>query len=622
MLLIVVLALFSQTSFAQVIQADDVVKGKFKVWHPVNIKFEGPWTSETATPNPFTQYRLDVFFTSPSGKVFRVPGFYAADGKAGKTGASSGKIWKVKFPPNEPGEWSYYASFVKGNLIAAKMKGGTPAGYFDGHTGSFTINPSDVPATDKNLRGKGKLEYVGDHYLQFQGTGKSFMKGGANSPEVFLEYAGFDNTPSARTYPTHISDWNAGDPTWRGGKGKGIIGVVNYLSTTGVNGMYFLTNNHEGDGGKAWPWINTKQLYRYDCSKLQQWDFVFKHFDTKGMMLHFVTTETENESLFENIEGSAPDGFSILRKIYYRELVARFGYHLAITWNVGEENGWNEGSGHHRANTQKQRLLFAKRLKKLTYYNDHIVVHNGPSWDDAILYGLLGTQWYSGPSFQWGYNDNIHSKVNFWRYQSAQHGKKWVVSMDEAWVGPETYSLDHWRKEIVWGTIMAGGAGTEFYVGAGKDVVLQDLKRYHDYYRYSGIAVKFMQKYIPMKTLYPNDNYIGNGWTLKNNSKVLLYLRNGGTRDIDLPKGTYTVRWYDPRHGGILQVGTKSIVTGGASKNIGYAPSYHAKDWVVWIEKFVPIAAEFDGVEEKRAESEIIDTTAALPANDSDTSIN
>src|SRR5215213_5522589 len=67
------------------------VTGEFKKWHPVTVSFTGPSSSETSSsPNPFLDYRLQVVFTSPSGKSFDVPGFYDGDGNGG----SSGSVWK------------------------------------------------------------------------------------------------------------------------------------------------------------------------------------------------------------------------------------------------------------------------------------------------------------------------------------------------------------------------------------------------------------------------------------------------------------------------------------------------------------------------------------------------
>ena len=67
-----------------------VVSGDLIVWHTITITFDGPQTAETAEPNPFTDYRLDVVFKR-GDKSIVVPGYFAADGDAGQTGAARGE---------------------------------------------------------------------------------------------------------------------------------------------------------------------------------------------------------------------------------------------------------------------------------------------------------------------------------------------------------------------------------------------------------------------------------------------------------------------------------------------------------------------------------------------------
>lgn len=197
--------------------ANGTVSGELMQWHKVMLTFDGPGTSETATPNPFRDYRMDVTFTGPSSQSYVVPGYYAADGNSGETSLGSGNRWRVAFAPDEAGTWNYSVSFVTGTDIAADLSGGASAGFFDGATGTFSVAASDKSGAD--LRAKGKLEYVGDHYLQFR-NGEYFIKGGANSPEVLLEYSGFDNTDSTRTYSAHTINWQLGDPTWKGARAR------------------------------------------------------------------------------------------------------------------------------------------------------------------------------------------------------------------------------------------------------------------------------------------------------------------------------------------------------------------------------------------------------------------
>ena len=102
-----------------------------------------------------------------------------------------------------------------------------------------------------------------------------------------------------------------------------------------------LTMNILGDGKDVWPYTSHNERYRFDCSKLDQWEIVFDHMDSLGMMQHFVLQETENECLLDM-------GYTdVQRRVYLSELIARFGHHPAVTWNMGEENGaatfWPQG---------------------------------------------------------------------------------------------------------------------------------------------------------------------------------------------------------------------------------------------------------------------------------------
>ena len=98
-----------------------------------------------------------------------------------------------------------------------------------------------------------------------------------------------------KTWSPHVRDWRAGDPTWQGGKGKGLIGALDYLAGRGANAFSFLTYNAGGDGDDVWPFVERDDKLHYDCSKLDQWQVVFDHAQSLGLFLHFKTQETEND---------------------------------------------------------------------------------------------------------------------------------------------------------------------------------------------------------------------------------------------------------------------------------------------------------------------------------------
>jgi len=315
--------------------APDHTVGK---WQLLTLDFSGPATSETAAINPFTSYRLDVTFTHGNHSL-TVPGFYAADGNAAETSADSGSVWRVNFRPDREGEWTWKADFQKGFDVATDEAADGMEVTTSNSSGTIKVNPAPAGET-------GRLVRTHTRYLKWAETGQYFLKGGADSPENFLGYYEFDGTTrhsnqfrdgesktdGLHRYEPHAGDFTGG-PTWQNGKGKNIMGAVSYLAGKGINSIYMLTNNVNGDGKDVWPWIDHETTDRYDVSKLAQWERVFTHADELGMMLHFVLQETENETMLDGGDAGPT------RKLYFRELVARFGHHRAVTWNMGEENG-------------------------------------------------------------------------------------------------------------------------------------------------------------------------------------------------------------------------------------------------------------------------------------------
>ena len=84
------------------------IDGSLQRWHPLTITFAGPQAAEASKPNPFRDYRLNVTFThETTGTQLTAPGYYAADGNAGETGAISGNKWRVRFTPQETGTWKW-----------------------------------------------------------------------------------------------------------------------------------------------------------------------------------------------------------------------------------------------------------------------------------------------------------------------------------------------------------------------------------------------------------------------------------------------------------------------------------------------------------------------------------
>ena len=597
------------------------ISGQLKAWHKVTLTVDGPSAAETDTdPSPFLDYRMNVTFTHESGSPsFEVPGYFAADGNAAETSATSGNKWRAHLSPDRAGKWTYRVSMVQGEDVAIDAsRKGEAVSSVDGIEGSFTVAPSDKSGRD--FRGEGRLEYVGQHYLRFAKSGRYFLKAGPDAPETLLAYADFDGTTAhkpnipLKDWQPHVGDWEPGDPTWQDGRGKGLIGAVNYLASKGCNSISFLPYNAGGDGDNVWPFVARDDKFQYDCSKLDQWQIVFDHAQASGLFLHFKLQETENDDdkAPGNGKGSVPtslDGGDLgrERKLYCRELIARFGYELALNWNLGEEN----------TQTPKQQRAMAAYLREVDPYDHLIVVHTYPNQQDQVYSQLLGDQSVlDGASLQneW---DAAHARTLKWVQASAAAGKPWVVANDEqgpaslgvppdagyqghsgiAGKGDKAYDRHDIRKQTLWGTLLAGGAGVEYYFGyqlPQNDLICQDFRSRDRTWDDCRIALDFFrEQQIPFWEMTNVDSLVtsispGQTYGLAQPEELyLVFLPSGGevTLDLSEAEGPFQVRWFDPRQGGKLQTGTVAEVTGGGKVSLGKAPAQSDEDWLIVVRK-------------------------------------
>jgi hypothetical protein len=285
-------------------------------------------------------------------------------------------------------------------------------------------------------------------------------------------------------------------------------------------------------------------------------------------------------------------------------MIARYGHHLALNWNLGEEN---------TQTTEEQRAM-AAYIAATDPYHHNMVIHTFPNEQEQIYTPLLGDQSFiTGASLQNGW-DAAHRKTLEWVQASSAAGKPWVVCNDEQnpWhtgVPPDPgyrgydhknskgevvpFDLYDIRKYTLWGTLMAGGAGVEYLFGyhvAENDLNLEDFRSRDQSWNYCAIALDFFEREnIPVEKMANADEWVGN--PDHTNSRYcfadpgtlyLVYLPEGGTAELDLTaaSGTFSVSWFNPRIGGALE----------------YAESVHAgqsilirapdnNDWVAVLKK-------------------------------------
>lgn len=574
----------------------------------VTLLFDGPETSESAEKNPFTDYRLTVKFSSGEDE-FAIRGFFAADGNAAESGADTGNKWKCRFSPGRPGQWKYEARMETGDWIAIAAESARDAEEITlpNSSGTFEVLPHGNSSETSAFFSKGRIRADGHYYRHADGD--HWLKFGSNSPENLLAFVDFDGTyrisANSRSgeaavgtpihkYEPHVMDWRTGDPEWQGGKGHGIVGLVNYLADVGMNSSYFLSMNITGDGKDVWPFASPDDFTRFDCSKLDQWEMLFEHMQNRGIALHVITQETENEFLMD--DGNVGKH----RKLYFLELISRFAHHPAIVWNIGEESGpsdWKTKKGLKGISTEQQKAL-ADFLAANDPYGNAVLIHTHASehGQDHILKPLLGHSSFSGLSLQVGDPKRVHSDVVRWRKHSSESKKPWAISMDE--IGPADYGSptddadpgqNKMRGNVLWGSLLGGASGVEWYFGykmSENDLNAETLRTRADLWKQTKIARDILEQFDVPK-MVPSDGLLsdGDGFCFAEPGTSYLIYRKAGQGDqqlqLDLSKteGTFAIRWLNPREGGKPVAGTLKELTGGAVTPIGLPPESNA-DWV------------------------------------------
>lgn len=555
------------------LETADGLPGHGFLHHPMAFDFEGPLTRETADINPFTDYRLVVSLTPPGGGApIQIRGFYAADGNAADSGAGEGRIWRAMVTPGEEGLWRWTARLARGSDIAIDRD--PDAGRtldLAVSSGTFEVTRAPTAPGDWRSAELGRL-VARDGELVSSGSGRPWIKTGTNSPENLLAYEGFDGTyrlagnardgeadsgEALHRFAAHAADWRPGDPTWGGGEGRSLVGAVNYLAGNGVNAAYFLVWNIAGDGKDVWPFLEPEDQTRFDVSKLAQWERLFTHMQASGLALHMVLQETENELLMDGGDTGRN------RRIFLSELAARYGHHNALIWNLGEENGpvhWRpEGQ------SDAQRIAMIEYLTLVDPYDHPIVLHthSEPEDKDAIAGPLLGVAGLDGLSLQISDPTLVHEETRKWTDLSREAGAPWVMTMDE--IGPwqhgaipDADSEDaHLAllRETLWGHLLAGGSGVEWYFGAHhdhNDLTAEDFRSRQQIWRSSAAARRLLEATIDLAAreacpaAFSPPPCLRSQGRADEASTAIVYLRAGETLSGELANQLTAVEHRDP----------------------------------------------------------------------------
>ncbi len=604
---------------AQPLSAQSVA-GAGAPFETVTLTMEGPESDEREGQNPFADIRLDWTVTNGEDS-WTIPGYFAGCGEAADNGCTSGNVWRAHFVPPASGNYSWKVDFRAGKDMAVSPSPGQRlAG--NGAAGTFSITGQSADP----IRARGLLQYTGEQYYRYAGDNSIFFKFGPDAPENMLAYSGFDATPNFKGFR---KDWQAheGDlkadarvHLWGAGKsGTGLLGVFDYLATSGANSVSMLLWNAGGDDRNVFPhllavpaeqfqtmerraqWDAGLVQDRFDISKLDQWQRALSYADKRGIHLHFKLQETENDSF---MDGGAQGR---TRKLYMREMVARFGHFLALTWNLGEENVQQPGDVRH----------MAAYLAALDPYDHPLVLHSYPDQKQRYRAFLGPDTALNGLSLQ-GRQDDI-SDLRFdvinWINEAKLAGKPLVMAYDEpgradggAGVDPDypdaklpserelTLDPDLFLRSGLWNALTAGANGVEAYYGyktGCSDLDCQDHRTRARLWREGRIALDFFRTYVgdratSMKAAdhltRARDDFVfahpGEFYVIVPGEEPELIMETGGIY------GDFSVRWFDRVNGGALQTGSVAQVSKqGRRTKMGRPPTGGSGKWVALVER-------------------------------------
>jgi hypothetical protein len=500
----------SETYFPPPALASASDHGQFAKWSKIEITFTGPDSTGRGEQNPFA-IRLDVSFTSSSGKQYSVPGFYDGDGKGGL----DGNVWKVRFSADELGQWNFITSSDDRML--------------DGKTGQFTVTPSmeDAPGYWK----LGRLESVGTsqnkvRYLKFR-DGPYWLKAGCDDPENFLGKYHNYNTLSKRK------------------------AAIDYLADRGINSLYIMTHNLGGDDKDVWPWLGETQQEamsnggdnaRFDVAKLDEWRQLFEYMQTRGIVPYLVL---EDDSAWKDYDHDR----------YYREIIARFGYLPALVFNCGEEHNENY--------SLLQALEFMRQLQQIDPYDHPRGIHNVNQPNDDYIdseYVDFTSIQTGSPGSRTGLQNALeHNRIAIdWISRClARKQRVLVVNFDEARPEEDRHS---------WWSVYLGGGVWETHVRQPYD---RPFSAWEPAWTQLGGARTFMES-LPFWEMQPHNELVVGGSAFcfaKPGHAYALYLPNGGSIAVSLePDTVYDVGWWNPANGRDGGFQNKETIAGGMQR--------------------------------------------------------
>jgi hypothetical protein len=475
--------------------ADEVGRfAKYELTIELNADYDNPYD-----PN---QLDLTAEFIAPSGSVWPIFGFY--DGMS--------QSWKVRFAPDEVGEWRY------------QLRMRDRVGLVEGEIGRFTTVPSEE-------RGWIQIAEENKRFLAYR-DGTSFYGVGV-------------------AYPWGITDF-----------------TLNTIAASGGNLITYWNGNYDsaGSGGgddqlESIDW----GIGKYDPLKAKRIDELVKSFEQRGLHMNFViwphdsladklsgwaTTWDQNaySTLGEAVDFYSSEEMWAYQEKLYRYIIARWGYSSAIgIWDliceINGTDGWAFGDSN-QANVWVEK------------------VHNYFKANDPYGHPTMGSMAGNRADYwEFAYQTlDLADRENYYDFTYAAYAadiqKRWASFEKPLMIGETGNESDVLLyHNAIWVSLANGLASSPIWWDITKvnSEMFTQMKFFSDFVS----SIDFIEERTPVRGAAARSSegqawammgeHLSYGWMIADSGNA------GGTM-IDFPgwrDGEYEITWYDTWQGNV-----------------------------------------------------------------------
>jgi hypothetical protein len=440
-------------------------------------RFETSVANTGSYSNPYYDVTLDATYTRPDGSVVDFWGFY--DG---------GTTWKIRFICDQPGAWSYSASFSDGS---------------PGVSGRFDCVASTIP-------GMLAADETNPMWFGFKGGQHILVRSFHVGDRFFASNWDDPADPNDGNKRTVFLDWAQQ-------QGYNTLSIASHY-----------LNRDKTGRGQGW---NTPDLWDSNAGRPNAAEY--------GALEEMLDDLADRRILvypFAGFFGKNSDRptNSALQTQYIRYTVARLGAYWNVMLNVAgpELGGWSTG-------TMDQ---LGQEIAALDMFDHPLSVHNftgddpfkNSSWSSYVT--LQGPKTNNQSTLSSGLLKNHHPSKPLYAQETLWPGNNNHPNYNDTNIRKNAYVITMSAAALNFAD-MDGNSSSGF---SGSMNLSQRNQAWHDIVK----DVWDFFETVPFYRMSPCQNLVNNGYCLAEvGNEYLIYLDSGGTVDVSIQGGTYDVEW-------------------------------------------------------------------------------